>query len=111
MNGINFDPLPEGDFTGIGPNAISVHNDGKRNGASGPATYNADLRLQYKRNVSESASAAFSFEIFNLFNRANFNNPSGNFSSTDPNGLPAINFLNLTSTGFPRTLQLGFRFW
>lgn len=109
QNGINFDPLPSGTFSGRGRNAITLRNEGERNGASGPAFYNADLRLQYKFKVGETISAAASFETFNLFNRANFNNPSGNFANFDPNGVPNINFLNLTSTSFPRMLQLGFR--
>ena len=84
--------------------------DGKRNGATGPNSFQADLRLQYKRNLGEHISGAFNFEIFNLTNHTNFSNPSGNFFNSDPNGLPSTNFLNLSSSGIPRTLQLGFRF-
>ncbi|MFQ5741273.1 MAG: TonB-dependent receptor domain-containing protein [Acidobacteriota bacterium] len=107
LNGINFDPLPAGTYSGIGSNPITVESNGKRNGASGPAFYNADVRTQYKRHITEEVSAAFSFEVFNVFNRANFNTPSGNFASSS--GTPSTNFLNLRSTSFPRMLQFGFR--
>jgi hypothetical protein len=42
------------------------------------------------------------WEVFNLFNRANFNNPSGNFSS-------AV-FGQITSAKDPRIMQVGLKF-
>ena len=109
QNGINFDPLSAGTYTSRGPTPFTVDFDGKRNGASGPGSFQADARLQYKRNLGEHLSGAFTFEVFNLTNHANFGIPSGNFSNSNPNGTPSINFLNLSGTGIPRTVQLGFR--
>ena len=39
-NGILFDPLPAGTYTGVGEPAITVENSGGRNGAYGPTIFN-----------------------------------------------------------------------
>ena len=59
------DPLPAGDFSGTGANAISVDNAGGRNGAYGPQfpQINVDLirRVQYKET---DASGIVHFSSF-----------------------------------------------
>lgn len=109
LNGINFDPLSPGIYTGRGLHPVTVDFDGQRNGAAGPDYFAADVRLQYRRRLGDDISAAFVLEAFNLTNRVNFDNPSGDFFNPNRRGQPSPNFLNLRMTRSPRVLQLGFR--
>ena len=104
-NGTLTDPLPAGTYAGTGANAISVENDGGRNGAYGPGFFKLDLRLGYTINVADARRLELFGEVFNLTNRANFADPSGDQSSA--------NFLRLTGLSTstnPRLVQLGARF-
>lgn len=108
-NGVLFDPLPGGNYSGTGSNGISVQSDGGRNGARGPDFFQADIRLGYRFGLAalglNKTYLEIFGEVFNLTNRANFDNPTGDRRST--------NFLVLTdlrSGGIPRTGQLGARF-
>jgi hypothetical protein len=104
-NGILFDPLPSGDYSGTGDDAFSVTSAGGRNGAKGPGFLQIDMRFGYRFRVMNGKSLDLFGEIFNLANRANFNNPSGDKRST--------NFLVLTALkagAVPRTGQFGVRF-
>ena len=47
-NGILFDPLPAGYYSGNGVNAITVDNDGGRNGAYGPGYIQLDMRFGWR---------------------------------------------------------------
>ncbi|HKB81197.1 MAG TPA: carboxypeptidase regulatory-like domain-containing protein [Thermoanaerobaculia bacterium] len=101
QNGVLFDPLPSGTYSGHGQNAITVNNRGGRNGARGPDFFQMDLRAGYLVPVQRMHLEIFG-EIFNVTNRANFANPSGDRRSS--------NFLVLTSLrsgAVPRTGQLG----
>jgi hypothetical protein len=105
QNGILFDPLPAGDYSGTGKDAISVTSDGGRNGAFGPNFFQIDVRFGYRLRVMGSKTLDLFGEIFNLANRANFDNPTGDRRST--------NFLILTALragAVPRTGQIGVRF-
>jgi hypothetical protein len=114
-NGINFDPLPAGDYrtTRMFPNGETLtfeyENEGGRNGAVLPGFFSLDLRLAYKYNFTETIQAGFTFEAFNVTNRTNFDEavlPAAfsNFTAgTNPD------FLVQTGAKPPRTLQLGFR--
>lgn len=48
----------------------------------GPGIINTDFALEKSTRISESTSVQFRAEFFNIFNHAQFNNPSGNFSSS-----------------------------
>ena len=104
-NGQLFDPLPPGTYSGTGLNVIEVDNDGGRGGARGPTYKQTDIRLGYRfRPRTETTLDAF-VEIFNLFDNANFVNPTGDRRSAD--------FLRVTALqggGPPRMAQLGVRF-
>jgi hypothetical protein len=52
--------------------------------------------------VTESQSVQFRAEFYNLFNHANLNNPTTNFSSG--------NFGRILSASSPRTIQLALRY-
>src|SRR5262245_14252602 len=113
QNGINFDPLPAGSYTGSRtfPNGETLtfnsENKGGRAGARNPGFFSTDLRLQYKYNINERINAGFTFDVFNLNNRINFDNVSGDFQggANADYLVPRI----LSPNGAPRTLQLGFR--
>ena len=108
--GINFDPLPAGAVTNSRTFAngetltLDVDNKGGFNGARLPGFFSVDLRLAYKFNFTERINAGFTFEVFNLANRANYDETtvSGDRSQST--------FLIPSVAKPPRTLQLGFRF-
>lgn len=104
-NGILVDPLPAGTYSGSGSDAITVESKGGRNGARGPDFFQVDARLGYRIKLGGVRTAELFGEVFNLTNRANFANPTGDRFST--------NFLRLTALragGIPRTAQFGVRF-
>lgn len=105
-NGVLQDPLPAGDYSGTGANSVSVKNDGGRNGAYGPDYAQMDLRVSYRIKMGADFRRLDVFaEVFNLLDRANFTNPSGD------RRLPTFLVLNgLVAGGFPRQLQIGARF-
>jgi hypothetical protein len=97
-----FDPLPAGEYSGDGENTITVQNDGGRNGAYGPDYLQLDARFGYRIRMSARTLDIFA-EVFNVTNRSNFTNPSGD---------RRVNFLvlnGLVAGGFPRQAQLGVR--
>ncbi|MCC7243699.1 MAG: TonB-dependent receptor [Acidobacteria bacterium] len=104
LNGVLTDPIPAGTYTGVGQNAITVENSGGRNGAYGPGLVQLDVRAGYRLRAGGVRTLDLFAEVFNVTNRANFNNPTGDMRSG--------NFLvptSLRSGGFPRQLQLGVR--
>jgi hypothetical protein len=109
-NGTLFDPLVPGTYTGAGTIAADNYTvedyDGMRNGATGPGFFQLDTRFGWRLNVGNGRTLDLSADIFNLTNRANFANPSGN------QGAPST-FLVLAALrdgAAPRTLQIGVRF-
>jgi len=103
-NGILFDPLPAGAYSGDGNNAITVQNDGGRNGAYGPGYFQVDARLGYRLRRGGRTLDLF-VEQFNVTNRSNFTNPSGDRRVPATFLVPTA----LVGGGFPRQLQLGVR--
>jgi len=104
-NGTVTDPLPAGSYSGSGSNSITVENDGGRNGAYGPGFFKLDLRLGYTLNFNAPQRLELFGEVFNVTNRANFADPTGDQASA--------NFLRLTqlsSSNNARLAQLGVRF-
>jgi hypothetical protein len=104
-NGTVSDPLPSGSYSGSGTNAITVNNDGGRNGAYGPGFFKLDLRVGYNVNVGQARRIELFGEVFNVTNRANFANPTGDQASA--------NFLRVTGLSTstnPRLVQFGARY-
>jgi Carboxypeptidase regulatory-like domain/TonB dependent receptor/TonB-dependent Receptor Plug Domain len=112
-NGILFDFLPAGSYRGNGPNAIPVTYKGGRNGAYGPGIVQLDLRAGYRLFVAGDRALDVFGELFNVTDRAAFENPT-----TAVLGHPAADrrmtdFLVLRSLrpgAVPRTGQIGVRF-
>jgi hypothetical protein len=103
-NGILFEPLPAGTYSGIGADAMTFDSDGGRNGATGPGLFQLDLRLSYDLRVNGRAFGAY-VEVVNVTDHVNFDVPAGDRRLT--------NFLIPTAIfgGTPtRTAQGGFRF-
>jgi hypothetical protein len=103
-NGVLFDPLPAGIYSGAGPNAFTVDNQGGRNGARGPALFQADLRLGYRFRLGAERRLDIFGEVFNLTNRANFVVGTADQRSTD-----FLTYTVLRAGALPRTGQLGAR--
>ena len=111
MNRINFAPLPAGTynpFPGLAGHFMTdVESEGGRNGARGPGFVQLDLRAGYKVRLPGNRTLDAFVDVFNVTNRANFNNPASG------NRRVQADFLRLNSliggTGFPRQAQLGIR--
>lgn len=104
-NGSAQEPLPAGSYTGTGKNPFTVDFKSERNGATGPGFFQLDMRGGYLFHMGGQRTVNAFLDVFNVTNRANFDNPSGDRFSTS--------FLNLTvlrSGAVPTTLQLGVRF-
>ena len=75
---------------------------GPRNSVIGPGFANVDVSIAKTWTAQAGQQFEFRWEIFNLFNRANFDLPSRIF------GTP--NFGRVFSAGTPREMQFGLRF-
>jgi hypothetical protein len=106
-NGLFTDSLlPAGTYSGAAgnPDAITVENAGGFRGVRGPNQFLSSIRARYSFKMGGGRTLAAWVDVFNVTNRANFNNPS-----TDRRD--AATFLILRSTVNPtRTAQLNFRY-
>ena len=104
-NGILFDPLPAGTYSGVGDNAWTVENKGGRNGAVGHGYANLDARVSYRFRLATERTLDLFVEIFNVTDEPNYVNPTGDRRSPD--------FLNPTDFegggAVPRQGQIGIR--
>jgi hypothetical protein len=104
-NGVLFDPLAPGVYSGDGPNAFTVDNDGGRNGARGPGFFQADVRLGYQLRFGERRLEVFG-EVFNVTDRANFDVAA----TADRRSPDFLTYTFLRAGAVPRTGQIGMRF-
>jgi len=107
QNGIQAEPLPAAEYSGTGNDPYTVKNyKAERNGARGPGYFQADMRFGYVINLHSRRRLEVSADLFNLTNRTNFANPSGDqFAPTT--------FLVLTAYSAsytPRKVQIGLRY-
>jgi len=72
---------------------------------SGPGIYNFDMALLKDTQLTESLRVQFRAEAFNIFNHAQFTNPSGNFNNSGAGGFGFV-----TSARDPRIMQLALKF-
>ncbi len=72
---------------------------------SGPGINNFDMALLKDTKISESTQMEFRAEAFNLFNHAQFMNPSGNINNTGQGGFGFV-----TQARDPRIMQLALKF-
>jgi hypothetical protein len=71
----------------------------------GPGIYNFDMALLKDTRITESVQAQFRAEAFNVFNHAQFNNPSGNIDNNFVGG-----FGYVTSARPARIMQIALKF-
>ena len=104
-NGTNWDPLPAGSYSGVGNNPVTVEHNGRQGGARAADFINLDLRFGWRARPAEGDTLDIYFDIINLFNRPNFNNPVGNQNSSN-----FMNYTSLRSGGIPRQANFGVRY-
>jgi len=116
-NGELFDPLPAGTYSGTAVNALkNVENTGGRNGAHGPDYFQIDMRAGWRARMPGDRALEVYFDIFNITNRANWNNPAnvtlGPYDFADRR--LSATFLQLRNlrggSGFPRQAAFGLRY-
>ena len=73
-NGLFFEPLPAGTYTGVGPDGMTFETNGGRNGATGPGLFQVDTRVSWDFRMGTRAIGAY-VEVINVTNRANFDVP------------------------------------
>jgi hypothetical protein len=100
----NFDRPVAGVDDLVRPIVSELDGDGRavRNGIDGEDQMTVDARLQYIWRAAGTHEVGFFWEIYNLTNRDNFGNPTGNRNSA--------NFLVPVAANTPRTMQLGLRY-
>jgi len=98
-NGPNTYFLPSA-FTS-GP--VGNFGDANRRFFHGPGIINTDFGLSKRIPITESMAVELRGEFFNIFNHANFNNPNGNFTSSQ--------FGVVTSARDPRIGQVSAKFF
>jgi hypothetical protein len=104
-NGSTSEPLPAGSYSGVGEDAYTVDDyKSERNGAYGPGFFKLDIRAGYRFQLRQGRTADAFVEVFNVTDRVNFSNPSGNIASGSFLILDGL----VTSTN-PRLVQIGFR--
>jgi hypothetical protein len=105
LNGIQAEPLAAGDYSGNGANAYSMKGyKSERNGARGPGFFELDMRFGYRIPLTGRRRLEVAADLFNLTNRTNFANPTGNQAS------PQFLLLTAYNTSYtPRKVQIGAR--
>ena len=109
-NGRLFDLLPAGHYCGTGQNSFCTDFDGGRNGGTGPNYKQTDMRFGYKIHPLKQNAVDLNFELFNIFNIANFDPPGPTAFGADQR---LTDFLLLTAlrggNGQPRAAQFSVR--
>jgi hypothetical protein len=112
-NGELVDPVPAGIYSGPSSNPDSMQNvtyAGGRNGAAGPDYFQLDVRAGWRRKIRGQKALEVFLDIFNITDRANFDNPT----TTNSDRRFPTTFLVLSNLrgggGFPRQAEIGFRF-
>jgi hypothetical protein len=110
LNGVLFDLLPAGTYNASSAAGPYVMKDavtaGSRNSTRGPGFVQLDMRFGYRLRMGGRRTLDAFVDVFNVTNRVNFNNPSGNRRV-------AADFLRFSGlaggSGFPRQAQVGLR--
>ncbi len=115
-NGELNDPLPAGTYSGTAVNAMqNVEYKGGRNGAIGPDYFQVDVRAGWRRRMPRNHALEIFLDIFNITNRANWDNPTNTTTpTTGADRRLSATFLERRSlrggSGFPRQAAFGARF-
>ena len=87
------------------PETIGQVGNAMRRYFSGPGIDNYDMALLKSTTITESTKLQFRAEAFNVFNHAQFKNPSGLVNNTGQGG-----FGYVTSANDPRIMQVALKF-
>jgi len=115
VGGVSIVPVNQTINRWINPAAFVIPANGTfgnagRNLARGPNFWQADMALMKNFRLTERFSVALRAEGFNVFNRAQFGDPSGNFSSPSFGKITTtVNNGNATGSGTPREFQFALR--
>ena len=107
-NGTNWDPIPQGTYTGTGANAFTVEHNGRQGGARKGDYINLDLRFGWRARPAEGDTLDIYFDIINVFNRPNFFVAS--WANGDQNSGNFSRYTLLRSGGVPRQANFGIRY-
>jgi hypothetical protein len=106
-NGRGGDLIEAGTYEGTpvnpGDKVYKVDFDGTRGGARGPDYFQVDLRTGWRFPMPGRRWLDVSVDVFNLFNRTQFDTPIGNIGSAD-----FLIFDSLQARNIPRAAQLQF---
>jgi hypothetical protein len=91
-----FDPAP------FSPETIGIAGTSNRRFFHGPGFNNWDLALHKNTRIGERMAMEFRAELFNVFNHAQFTNPSGDINGS--------NFGQITNARDPRIGQMALKF-
>jgi outer membrane receptor protein involved in Fe transport len=91
FNPAAFTPVPSGTFGNAGRNILR-----------GPGWVTFDMSLQRRLTITQRVNATLRWDVFNLFNRANFGLPVANISASDVGVISTL-------AGDPRVMQLSIR--
>jgi hypothetical protein len=108
--GLNYFGNPGAAILDFRPTLLATDtNDGRNSPLRGLPFWNLDTRLGKTTNISERVKVEFSADFFNLFNHANFLDPS--FDETNPATFGVINtqLIPADRISGARWIQLGFR--
>jgi hypothetical protein len=99
----------------INPAAFAIpvsqtYGNAGRNLIRGPMFWQADAAASRDLRITERITATLRIEGFNIFNRAQYANPNGNFSSASFGRITTtVNGTSPTGSGTPREFQAAFR--
>jgi hypothetical protein len=113
QNGELTDPSPAGTYSGTAPNSMkNVENKGGRNGAIGPDYFQLDMRAGWRGRIRSDQAVEIFLDVFNITNRANWNNPANSGANADERLTATFMVLNSLrgGSGFPRQAQVGVRY-
>lgn len=108
--GSPFDSAFDGANPFFGRPCVGCNGNLGRNTFEGPGMINFDWSFFKNTKISESMQFQFRFEMFNVFNRANFLLPSSATGANFANRIGSGIFGKSAGTKGPRNIQLGFRF-
>ena len=86
------------------PEPLGQVGNAMRRYFTGPGILNSDMALEKETKIRENQSLEFRAEAFNVFNHAQFNNPSGDVNNTGTNG-----FGYVLSAQNPRIMQVALK--
>jgi hypothetical protein len=114
-SGVSLVPTNQNINNWINPMAFVIPANGTwgnagRNLVRGPDFWQSDIALSRDFRLDERFVLAFRGEGFNIFNRAQFGNPNGNFSSPSFGRITStVNGTSATGSGTPREFQFALR--